>query len=45
MTDKLIVTNKAALRAKYGAAGMRRVSAAITAMVAADRRRGPPRRW
>jgi creatinine amidohydrolase/Fe(II)-dependent formamide hydrolase-like protein len=40
MTDKLIITNKAALRAKYGTAGLRRVSAAVTALVAADRRRG-----
>jgi len=40
MTDKLIVTNKAALRAKYGAAGLRSVNAAVAKLVAADRRRG-----
>ncbi len=40
MTDKLIVTNKAALRAKYGAAGLRKVMGAVTALIAADRKRG-----
>jgi len=40
MTDKLIVTNKAALRAKYGAAGLRSVTTAVGKLVAADRRRG-----
>ncbi len=29
MTDKLIVTNKSALRAKYGAAGLRKVTGAV----------------
>jgi hypothetical protein len=40
MTDKLIVTNKAALRAKYGAAGLRKVMGAVSTLIAADRRRG-----
>jgi hypothetical protein len=40
MTDKLIVTNKAALRAKYGAAGLRKVMGAVAALLAADRKRG-----
>ena len=40
MTDKLIVTNKAALRTKYGAAGLRKVMGAVAALIAADRKRG-----
>ena len=40
MTDKLIVTNKSALRAKYGAAGLRKVTGAVATLVAADRKRG-----
>lgn len=40
MTDKLIVTNKAALRGKYGAAGVRSITAALGRLVAADRKRG-----
>lgn len=40
MTDKLIVTNKSALRGKYGAAGLRSINAALGRLVAADRRRG-----
>lgn len=40
MTDKLIVTHRGALRAKYGSAGWRRIRAAIGRLVAADRARG-----
>lgn len=40
MTDKLIVTNRAALRAKYGATGLRSITTAVTRLIAADRRRG-----
>ncbi len=40
MTDKLIVTNKAALHSKYGAAGVRSITAALGRLVAADRGRG-----
>jgi hypothetical protein len=40
MTDKLIVTNGGALRAKYGATGWRRIREAVGRLVAADRRRG-----
>lgn len=40
MTDKLIVTNKVALRTKYGATGLRKVMGAVSALVAADRKRG-----
>jgi hypothetical protein len=40
MTDKLIVTNRAALRAKYGAAGLGKVVAAVAALTAADKKRG-----
>ncbi|MFO1061993.1 MAG: hypothetical protein U1E53_34105 [Dongiaceae bacterium] len=38
--DKVIVTNLAALRAKYGAAGLTRLQKAVNALVAADRGRG-----
>ncbi|MFO1061184.1 MAG: hypothetical protein U1E53_29980 [Dongiaceae bacterium] len=38
--DKVIVTNLAALRAKYGAAGLARLQKAVNALVAADRGRG-----
>jgi hypothetical protein len=38
--DKLIVTNRTALKAKYGAAGEKRIRAALSALVEADRRRG-----
>lgn len=38
--DKLIVTNRAALKAKYGAAGEKRIRAALTALIEADRQRG-----
>ena len=40
MVDKLIVTNRAALRAKYGARGLARLTAAINTLIAADRKRG-----
>jgi len=40
MTDKLIVTNGGALRAKYGPKGWRRIKEAVARLVAADRRRG-----
>jgi hypothetical protein len=40
MADKLILTNAAVLRRKYGAAGVTAVKAAITGLIAADRRRG-----
>jgi len=39
MTDKVVVTNVSALRAKYGA-GLSRIRAAIRRLVAADRKRG-----
>jgi len=40
MTDKLIVSNKAALRRKYGGAGLARIRTALKHLVAADRKRG-----
>ena len=40
MTDKLIVTNKGALRRKYGAAGLARIRTALERLVTADRKRG-----
>ncbi len=40
MVDKLIVTNRAALRTKYGARGLAKVTAAVKALIAADRKRG-----
>jgi hypothetical protein len=40
MTDKLIVSNRAALRRKYGGAGLARIRAALERLVAADRKRG-----
>ena len=40
MVDKLIVTNRAALRTKYGARGLVKVTAAVKALIAADRKRG-----
>jgi hypothetical protein len=38
--DKLVITHRAALRAKYGTAGARRVTAALGRLVAADAARG-----
>jgi hypothetical protein len=40
MTDKIIVTNLTALKTKYGAAGLKKIRAAVTALVAADKSRG-----
>ena len=40
MVDKLIVTNRAALRRKYGARGLAKVTAGVNALIAADRKRG-----
>lgn len=40
MTDKLIVTNRSVLRAKYGAQGFARIKAALARLVAADKARG-----
>lgn len=40
MDDKLIVSNRQALKAKYGAAGLARVQTAVRALIAADRQRG-----
>jgi len=38
--DKIIVTNNSALLAKYGAGGVRAVRAAVSRLIAADRKRG-----
>ena len=40
MNDKIIVTNLAALKTKYGAAGLKKIRAAVTALIAADKARG-----
>jgi hypothetical protein len=40
MDDKIIVTNRSALTAKYGASGLTKIRAAVAALVAADARRG-----
>jgi hypothetical protein len=40
MVDKLVVSNRGVLRAKYGAAGFARIRTALAALAAADRRRG-----
>ena len=40
MEDKIIVTNRAALTAKYGAAGVAKIDAAVGGLVASDARRG-----
>jgi len=39
-TDKVIVTNAKALRAKYGPAGFAKIATALDAMITADARRG-----
>ena len=39
MVDKLIVTNRSALRKKYGTRGLAKISAAVHALIAADRKR------
>lgn len=38
--DKIIVSNRAALTAKYGSAGVAKIKAAVTALIAADAKRG-----
>jgi hypothetical protein len=40
MDDKLIVSNRRALKAKYGASGFLKVQTAIRALIAADKQRG-----
>ncbi len=40
MADKVIVTNISALKGKYGAAGVSKIRAAITRLIAADKKRG-----
>jgi len=39
-TDKVIVTNLTALRAKYGTAGANKIKAAVKALIKADKERG-----
>jgi hypothetical protein len=38
--DKVIVTNMTALRAKYSAANLQKIQAALQALIAADKKRG-----
>ena len=40
MDDKIIVSNLAALTAKYGAAGVKKVRTAVDGLIAADAKRG-----
>lgn len=40
MDDKVIVTNLSALKSKYGAGGVTKISAAINKLIAADKKRG-----
>ncbi len=40
MNSKVIITNLAALKKKYGVAGLKRIKAAIKALIAADKARG-----
>jgi hypothetical protein len=40
MNDKIIATNLTALRAKYGAAGLKKINAALKTLIAADKARG-----
>jgi hypothetical protein len=40
MDDKLIVSNRSALTKKYGSAGVSKIKAAITSLIAADAKRG-----
>ena len=40
MEDKIIVSNRAALTAKYGAAGLTEIKTAVDALIAADAERG-----
>jgi hypothetical protein len=39
MSDKIIVTNKSALKAKYGAAGLTAIQSAVSKLIAADKKR------
>ena len=43
MVDKMLVSNGAALKAKYADSGLRAIRAAIRELVAADKRRGDSR--
>ena len=40
MDDKIIVTNKSALKAKYGTAGLAKIKAACDKLIASDKKRG-----
>jgi len=40
MNQKVLITNLSALTAKYGAGGVKKISAAVTALIAADKARG-----
>lgn len=40
MDDKVIVTNLSALKSKYDAAGVNKITAAVNKLIAADKRRG-----
>ena len=40
MDDKVIVSNRRALRAKYGTRGLARIRAAVAALIRADKKRG-----
>src|SRR5215218_6333305 len=40
MDDKIIVSNRAALTAKYGSAGVGKIKQAVTALIATDAKRG-----
>ena len=40
MDDKIIVSNRAALMAKYGGAGVAKIKTAIDGLIAADAKRG-----
>ena len=40
MNSKIILTNLTVLKKKYGAAGLKKINTAITALIAADKKRG-----
>ena len=40
MDDKIIVSNRTVLTAKYGAAGLAKIKTAVDALIAADKKRG-----
>ena len=40
MDDKIIVSNRAALTAKYGSVGLAKIKQAVTALIATDATRG-----